>query len=106
MDKPEPVPAVAYRGHMVPLPGYAGRTGYQPENHRWRDILCDCDEDGRLIGRDPMAIEPATLTASGFPPSSARQVVQRLRHMHGVDQGEARHDGFLGIDPKHFPRRI
>ena len=85
MKTPEAVGPVAYRGRMT-------KTGYQPENHEWRDWLCDRDESGRLIGKDPMTLPLDVLTASGHPRTSARSVVFRLRVMQGQDIGEMRDD--------------
>ncbi|WP_158665345.1 hypothetical protein [Sinorhizobium fredii] len=89
---------VAHRGKMVLNPGDRFRT-YQPENHEWRDQLCDKDQHGRLIGKNPMDIPLDVLTAAGHPQASVRDVKQRLRIMHGVDQGEARHDAFCASNP-------
>jgi hypothetical protein len=99
---PPPVPPVAYRGRMVPQPGSRHR-GYQAENHEWRDWLCDRDSNGNLVGKDPMTIPLDVLTASGHPYARAAAVIYRLRIMHGVDTGEARHDGFLGPQRGHNP---
>jgi hypothetical protein len=61
--------------------------GYRPENHEWRDRLCDRDKDGRLVGKDPMSIPLDVLTASGHPQTQARSVLARLRAMQGVERG-------------------
>jgi len=81
-------------------------AGYQPENHEWRDVLCDRDDNGRLVGKDPMTLPLDVLSASGHPRAFVSNVVFRLRVMHGVAEGEARHDGFLGLQPKDFPKRL
>lgn len=77
---------VAYRGRMT-------KVGYQPENYQWRDVLCDRDSNGRLVGKDPMEIAVEVLTAAGHGPSRVRGVNQRLAIMSGTDSGEARGDG-------------
>ena len=66
LSLPKAVDAVAYRGHMVRREGerYAA---YQPENYEWRDVLCDRDGNGRLTGKDPMALPLDVLSASGHP---------------------------------------
>jgi hypothetical protein len=71
---------VAYRGRIT-------KNGYLPENHEWRDQLCDRDRDGRLVGKDPMALSLDVLSASGHPQASARSVLARLKVMHGVERG-------------------
>lgn len=85
--KPEPVAAVAYRGRMVRREGARYAT-YRPENHEWRDWLCDRDKDGRLVGKDPMTIPPEILAASGHPdpsPAGVKAVVSRLKRMQNPD---------------------
>ena len=99
-----PLKPVAHRGRMIAASGR--RHVYQPENHEWRDRLCDRDSDGKLIGKDPMDIPLDVLMASGHPQTRAGVVVLRLREMHGVDIGEMRHDGFLGLQPSDFPKRL
>jgi hypothetical protein len=79
---------------------------YRPENWEFRDELCERDKNGRLAGKDPMELPLAVLTAAGHPQARVRDVVLRLRVMHGVDVGEARHDGFLGLQPSEFPKRL
>ena len=80
--------------------------GYQPENFEWRDWLCDRDPNGNLVGQTRCDIPLDVLSASGHPQATARSVVFRLRVMHGVDGGEARGDGFLGLQPEDFPKRL
>ena len=102
LAKPLAVKPVAYRGRMTP-------AGYQPENHEWRDWLCSRNVDGRLTGKDPMLLPIGLLAAAGHPnpsPGGIRGVLLRLRVMHGVHQGEARHDGFLGLGPDDLPKRV
>ena len=102
---PEAVGAVACRGRMIRREGERYAT-YQPENHEWRDWLCDRDEDGRLVGKDPMAFPLDVLSASGHPHATARSVLSRLKVMHGVDHGKEGDDGFLGLQPRDFPKRL
>lgn len=97
---PEPVKPVAHRGRMVPRVDGTIRKrdgtevprtvmGYQPENHEWRDQLCDRDADGRLIGKDPMTIPLDVLAASGHPyprKAGVADVVSRLKVMQGVER--------------------
>jgi hypothetical protein len=90
---PEPVEPVAYRGKMVKKPDERF-AGYQPENHEWRDWLCDRDLNGRLVGKDPMTISLDVLTASGHPRTAVRDVNHRLRIMQGIDTGEMRDSSF------------
>ena len=63
---------VAHRGHMVRKEPDRCAT-YQPENHQWRDWLCDHDENGRLVGKDPMALPLDVLSASGHPQTRAER---------------------------------
>jgi hypothetical protein len=95
MELIAPVEPVAYRGKML-------STGYQPENHEWRDLLCNRDELGNLVGKDPMTIPLDVLTASGHPRASVRSIVFRLRVMQGMDTGEMRHDDL----PFPTPRKL
>ncbi|WP_157784716.1 hypothetical protein [Sinorhizobium fredii] len=87
----KPMAPVAHRGKMVLAPGERFRR-YQPENHEWRDQLCDRDKYGRLIGKDPMEVPLDVLTASGHPQARASALVFRLRVMQGQDSGEMKHD--------------
>lgn len=110
---------VATRGRMVRGDGDRYAT-YQPENHAHRDQLCDIEIVSswrnpatgevrtvtQFVGKDPMTIPLDVLTAAGHPQAAVRSVILRLRVMHGVDIGEARHDGFLGLRPQHLPKRL
>lgn len=102
---PSPVGPVAHRGRMIRKDG-AHYATYRPENWEWSDWLCDRDENGRLVGKDPMKTSLDVLSASGHPQTRASALVYRLRAMHGVDSGEARDDGFLGLQPCDFPKRL
>jgi hypothetical protein len=94
-----PVAPVAHRCLVT------GERGHQPENRAWRDVLCE-KRDGRLIGRNPLDLPLDQLAASGHPAATCAEVMVRLRIMHRVDRGEARGDGFLGLDPAEMPRRL
>jgi hypothetical protein len=99
-DLPQSVSrAVAYRGRMT-------ATGYQPENHQWRDWLCDRDENGNLVGKDPMSISLDVLNASGHPQTRASALVFRLRIMQGTDAGEMRDDPLPFPQPKRLKRDV
>ena len=60
----------------------------------------------QLVGKDPMTIPLDVLRAAGHPQARVRDVILRLRVMHGVAEGEARADGFLGLQPRDFPKRL
>ncbi len=79
---------------------------YQPESHEWRDWLCDHDELGNLVGKHPMTLSLDVLTAAGHPQTAVRSVLTRLKVMHGVDHGREGDDGFLGLQPQDFPKRL
>jgi hypothetical protein len=81
VERPQKVAAVSGKGRMVPLPGRPGRSGYQPENHQWRDQLCTRNQDGRLEGCHPATIPTDVLTASGHPPARTVNVMSRRRKM-------------------------
>jgi hypothetical protein len=100
-----PLKPVAYRGRMVKREGERAAR-YQPENHAFLGELCDRGEDGRPVGKDPMALPLELLTASGHPQTHSASVVFRMRIMHGVDTGEERGHGFLGLQPDDFPKRL
>lgn len=106
---PKPVGPVAYRGKMT-------KAGWQPENHEWRDELCDTvvvsswtnPETGKtrtvtkLVGKDPMTLSLDVLSAAGHPQTRASALVFRLRIMQGQDTGEMRDDPL----PFPAPRRL
>jgi hypothetical protein len=55
--------------------------GYQPENWQWTDELIKSDEGGktqRRVGRDPMSIPTAVLTAAGHPPRRMSQSLPKF----------------------------
>jgi len=101
---PDPLPAdvgpVAHRCLV------GDERGHQPENRAWRDVLCERDANGRLIGRAPLAVLVELLTKSGHPKARCRDVIWRLRIMHRVDRGEARGDDFLGLSRAELPRSL
>ena len=72
--RPATVGAVAYRGRMVRRDGERHAT-YQPENHEWRDWLCDHDELGNLVGKNPMTLSLDVLSAAGHPQAGVRSVL-------------------------------
>jgi hypothetical protein len=88
---PEPVKPVAYRGRMT-------KDGYQPENHEWRDWLCDRDQNGGLVGKDPMTLPLDVLSASGHPQAKVRDVLARRAIMDGTDHGREGADGRFAPD--------
>ena len=112
-------PAAAYRGRMVRHDCEHHAT-YQPENHAHRDQLCDSEVVSswqnpasgevrtvtQLVGKDPMTISLDVLTAAGHPQTRVSALIYRLRVMHGVAGGEARGNGFLGLQPQDFPKRL
>ena len=61
---------VSLKGRMMP-------NGYEPENCDWLDVLTHV-VDGHRVGRDPMSIPPAALTAAGHKPRPTRAVLRAL----------------------------
>ncbi len=58
--------------------------GYQPENFDYLDLLTET-VDGELVGRGPMAIPPAVLTAAGHGPRETRSIVAAMGNVGLVD---------------------
>ncbi len=96
---PIATPDVVTQKNALPGPvemrGRMTSAGYQPENAAYRDDLTDVLK-GKRVGRDPLGLSLALLTASGHPRRTTVSVKRALARIEDCEPDQLRTEGFKG----------